>query len=84
MFHVGVGKDYTTLSLAAAYGIMFLNFGGPNPASNITISNCKIQGTPVNSSVVGIFPVFFSSNNIQITNNMIGSYNDQEHEGDQK
>ncbi len=65
-----------TSTLTGAYGITFLSNAGVDPASNITIKNCKIQCTPVHSSVVGIYPIVFSSvgagySNCTIDNNTI-------------
>ena len=51
----------TSTSIGYSYGINVLNYGGTDPATNVTIKNCIIQCTPVNSSVILRVPLVFSS-----------------------
>jgi trimeric autotransporter adhesin len=49
----------TSTSIGYSYGILVSNYGGYDPATNVTIKNCTIQCTPVHSSVMGRFPIRF-------------------------
>ncbi|MEI7898315.1 MAG: T9SS type A sorting domain-containing protein, partial [bacterium] len=76
-------KDLTIQNSSAssgAYGIYVLCNFGTDPATNVTIKNCIIKGTPVNSSVISIVNIKFATtgggyDNFIIDNNTInGSF----------
>ncbi|MCX6281791.1 MAG: right-handed parallel beta-helix repeat-containing protein [Bacteroidetes bacterium] len=66
-----------TSTSTGAYGINVLNNAG-DPTTNVTIKNCIIKCTPVNSSVVSIVDIMFSGtgggyDNFIIDNNILSS-----------
>ncbi|MEI7724257.1 MAG: T9SS type A sorting domain-containing protein [Bacteroidota bacterium] len=65
-----------TSTTTGAYGIQALCNFGTDPATNVTIKNCIIKGTPVNSSIITIVNIKFSTtgggyDNFIIDNNNI-------------